>query len=224
MNSSNSKYTKVCIADDHELIRLGMKCLLNDIPYVKLIFEASNGLELIEKIETNVPDIIFMDINMPILNGIDATTIIKKKYPQIKIIVLSAYKDPSCFKKMINLGIQGFINKSASINEIRTAINHINNGLKYISNDLFDLISETIVNIESITSILSKREIEILNLIYLGYDTKEIAKKLFLSQRTVEKHKYNMMIKTETSNAVQLIVFAIKNGIIKAERPIDSSK
>lgn len=221
MNNSNSNNIKVCIVDDHELIRLGMSCLLEKIKNVKLIFEASNGLELIEKIETNLPDVIFMDINMPVLNGIEATTIIKKKYPHIKIIVLTAYKDPISFKKMINLGIQGFINKSASINEIRTALSHINNGLKYISNDLFDLISESIVKKECISSIFSKREIEILDMIYTGYDTKEIAKKIFLSQRTIEKHKYNMMIKTETSNTVQLIVYAIKNGIIKTEKSID---
>lgn len=217
MDKLNTCKIKICIVDDHELFRIGMRSILNDIPNIKIIYEASNGIELLKKIETNLPDIIFMDINMPILNGIETTSIIREKYPNIKIIVLTAYNEASCFKKMVNMRIQGFINKSASKLEILTALNHVINGLTYISSDLFDIISEIIITKNNFSPHLSKREIEIIELLYQGLDTREIANNLYLSQRTIEKHKYNMMEKINVKNTVQLVVYAIKQGIIKTE-------
>ncbi|MGE0078933.1 MAG: response regulator [Bacteroidales bacterium] len=213
MGTRNSGCINIAIADDHEIFRLGMKHLLNEIPFVNLLIEASNGKDLLMKLEKSLPDIIFMDINMPILNGIDTTKIIKEKYPSIKIIALTAQKDIQRFKQMIKLGVNGFIHKSASASEIRASIFRIMNGASFISSDLFDTISKIVMGKEEENSIFSKRELEILELIYHGLETKEIANKLCLSQRTVEKHKSNMMSKTKTRNTVQLIIYAIKNNL-----------
>jgi len=216
LSNQKNSVIKICIAEDHELFRIGLRHVLNEIPNTKLLCEASNGLELIKSLKSHLPDIIFMDINMPVLDGIETTKQIREKYPNIKIIVLTAAKDASYFEQLVSMGIKGFILKSASANEIRTAIAQINNGVTYISNDLFDLISELITQKDKINTLLSKREIEILELISQGLNNKDIATKLFISQRTVEKHKYNMMAKTNTKNTVQLLVFAIKNNIIKS--------
>ena len=210
-----SQLITIAIADDHELIRIGMKHLLSEIANVKLLFEASNGEELISQLSTHTPDIIFMDINMPIIDGLKATEIIRNQYPYIKIVVLTANKDTNCFQKMIKLGVQGFIHKTASAQEIRTAILQVHNGIRFISNDLFDIISEIIIGKEKpYDGLFSPREKEILELLCQGIDTKDIATKLFLSQRTIEKHKSNMMAKTTTNNTIQLILFAIKNNIV----------
>lgn len=213
----NECYNKVtvAIADDHEVFRIGMKQLVNEMPNARLLFESQNGKDLIAKIPENIPDIIFIDINIPILNGIETARIIRKEFPTIKIVVLTASKEILHFKDMVKIGIQGFIHKSASKNDIITAINQINNGITYISNDLFDLISEIIINKANCDKLFSQREFEILQLICKGFETKEIANKLFLSQRTIEKHKSNMLEKTRTNNTIQLLLFSIRNNYLK---------
>ncbi len=212
-NDAHNKIA-IAIADDHEIFRMGMKKLIDDMPNTKLIFESQNGKDLIDKIKGNIPDIIFMDINMPILNGIETTETIRRQYPSIKIIALTASKEPLYFKEMVRIGIQGFMSKTASQNDITTAINQVYNGITYISNDLFDLISETILNKDDNHSLFTQREFEILELICSGMDTHDIAKKLFLSHRTIEKHKSNMLEKSHTRNTAQLVIYAIKNKLI----------
>lgn len=217
MEKKDKHCINVAVADDHELFRIGMRYLFGEISGVNFLFDASNGKELLDMLGDSLPDIIFMDVCMPIMDGIEATAYIRSHYPSIKIVVLTSYDDRGNFEKMVKLGVNGFMLKSATALEIRTAIVQVIKGLTFISNDLFDLISKIVVSKkETVNTCLSKREKEILELIYLGMETRAIAEKLFVSQRTIEKHKSSMMAKTNTKNTVQLLIFAIKNKFIEA--------
>ncbi len=215
MNQTQPTSISIAIADDHEIFRMGMKQLLGQMANIEFIFEAMNGQDFLNKIDTiGVPNLGIMDINMPILNGIETVKALKGKHVDTKIIALTSDKNTAHFVEMVKLNVHGFMLKTASAQEIQNAIQLVSNGAQYISNDLFDTITEAIADKNDKQSKFSRRETEILDLIGKGLDTKDIAKKLYISQRTIEKHKSNMMAKTNSHNNVQLILYAIRNGLI----------
>lgn len=211
---------KIALVDDEVLFRKGISFLLQKENNIEIIFEASNGEDLIFCLEDNEvrPDIIVMDLKMPILSGVEATKIIRKSYPEIKIIALTSYDTKSFIANMIQVGAVAYLIKNTTPKDLIHTINEVARKGFYYSQTVLRTIQDTIIssknnksNLE--TGFLSPREIEILQLICLQKTTSEIADQLFLSPRTVEGHRNNLLLKTESRNIAGLVVYAIQNEI-----------
>jgi len=208
---------KIIIADDHQLFRNGLKILLDSFPEFEVTGEASNGEEFLKMIKTTPADIALMDINMPEMDGIEATRKALKIYPAISIIALSMYGEEEYYYKMVDAGAKGFILKDSDISEVKEAILTVIKGGSYFSQELLYHVIQKIKHREheSKTANLSKREKEILFKICEGLSNQEIAASLFISKRTVDKHRANLLGKTNSKNTASLILFAIRNKLIE---------
>ncbi|MBF4519503.1 response regulator transcription factor [Flavobacterium sp. ANB] len=211
---------KIALVDDEVLFRKGISFLLQREDNIEIIFEASDGEELISKLTSNVlkPDIIIMDLKMPVLNGVEATKIIRKAYPDIKIIALTSYDTKSFIANMIQVGAVAYLIKNTTPKELIHTINEVARKGFYYNQTVLKTIQDTIVSSKNNkghleTGFLSPREIEILQLICQQKTTTEIADHLFLSPRTVEGHRNNLLLKTESRNIAGLVVYAIQNEI-----------
>ena len=209
--------TTVFLVDDHQLFREGLKLLLSNISFIGDVFEASNGQEFLDALETVLPDIIFMDIEMPVLNGIETTKTAIERYPDIRIIALSMYGDEQYFTKMINAGVKGFILKNSGIQEVENAIMYVLSDKTYFSQEIVAALVQSHSRKKKLSrsSELSKREVEVLFNICKGYSNQEIADMLFISKRTVDKHRENLLFKTRSKNTAGLVMYAIQSGIIE---------
>lgn len=207
---------KIYIVDDHEMFREGVKMLLAKSNDFEIIGEASNGKKCLENIPPDV-DVILMDISMPVLDGMEATQQIIQKDPSAKIIALSMFGDQEYYYKMIHSGVKGFVLKEAGSKELETAIKEIYEGRNFFSQELLRNIIITLSEkkSENVVNDFSPRELEVLQLICSGWSNKEIADKLCISIRTIENHKATLMQKTGVKNTISLIIFAIKNSIVK---------
>ncbi len=212
------KYS-VFIVDDHLLFRNGFKLLLNNIANIHVEDEASNGIEFLEQLDANQPDLVFLDISMPLMDGCEAARRALIKYPHLKIIVLSMYGDESYYQTMVNIGVKGFLLKSSDFNEVRTAIDTIIAGDNYYSQELLVNLVQNFQKTKKDSphpnDELTDRELEILIDICNGLSNNEIADKLSISKRTVEKHRANVLQKTNCKNTANLVHHAIKNRLIK---------
>jgi DNA-binding NarL/FixJ family response regulator len=207
----NRKY-RVIIADDHSLFRQGLKLILMDLNDIEVIADVPNGKELVEIVKILEPDLVIMDINMPLLNGIEASKILARDHPEIKILVVSMYGEEQYYNSVIENGVKGFILKDADNSELKTAVRDILNGKTYFSQELLLRLirsRQTPANIN-----LTSREQEILELICQGLGTAEISARLFLSDRTIENHKANLFAKTGCKNSLSLVIFGIKNNLV----------
>lgn len=211
---------KIALVDDEVLFRKGIAFLLQREDNIEIIFEASNGEELVNKLQNNdvKPDIIIMDLKMPVLNGVEATKIIRKSFPDIKIIALTSYDSKSFIANMIQVGAVAYLIKNTTPKDLIKTINEVNRKGFFYNENVLKTIQETIVSSKNSkgsleTSFLSPREIEILQLICQQKTTTEIAEYLFLSPRTVEGHRNNLLLKTESRNIAGLVVYAIQNEI-----------
>jgi DNA-binding NarL/FixJ family response regulator len=204
---------KIAIVDDHKILRDGLKVLLLEMPDIEVVIEASNGQEFIGQLKYVTPELVIIDINMPIMAGDEAIRKAKEMLPELKVIVLSMNSDGQYFQVMSDLGVDGFIVKESDYEELTRAINTVLKGGKYFSQELL----LNLVNKRATSSKinLTDREIEILRYLCLGLSASEIAEKLFLSVRTVEKHRSEMLQRSGMPNSISLVVYAIKNGIIK---------
>ncbi len=208
------KKISIYIVDDHSLFRAGLKMLLSNVDYIDKIYEAENGQQFIDELAANPVDIAMLDIEMPVMNGVQAARLAKKILPGIKMIALSMYSDENYYLNMIESGACGFLLKNSSFQEVKKAIQDVYNGKSYISIEILNNIlkhpQKSYSNnfIEKITD----REIEILQLICKGHTNSEIADILVLSKRTVDKHRENLLQKTESKNTANLVIFAIRNG------------
>ena len=214
-----NKY-KVIIVDDHEIFRDGLKFVLSLISGLEIINEAGNGNELLNILKYQKPDIILMDIAMPEMDGIIATKKVLRKYPDIKIIALSSYGDEVYYHKMINAGAAGFVMKKSGKDELGNAIKCVLNGNNYFSPSLLRKATVSVTNSDNYYFAnreikVTKREKEVLHLICQGYSNNEIAKKLFISSKTVDKHRTNLLSKTAAKNSANLVMFVIKNNLIE---------
>ena len=209
---------KILIADDHEIIRSALIALLAVENNHLEIYEASNRRELIEKVEKGSFDVILMDIGMPVINGIEATEIIMQKYPDSKILVFSANEREREVKKMLELGALGYVLKDDSPYELFEAIKNVATGEKYLSRNVSNTLLENMLfkkgNSSGIEEPLSEREIEVLKLIGDGLTNKEIGDKLYISDRTVDSHRRNLLQKTGAKNSAELVKYAFTKGII----------
>lgn len=211
------KKISVYIVDDHSLFREGLKMLLSNLDYIGNIFEAENGQQFIDNILVNKVDIAMLDIEMPVMNGIEAAHKAKEIFPGIKIIALSMYSDENYYLSMIEAGACGFLLKNSNFQEVEKAIVDVYNDKSYISIEILDKILKQPVktNVNASNDDLSDREKEILLLICKGLTNNEIADRLNLSKRTVDKHRENLLLKTQSKNTANLVVYAIKNDYLK---------
>lgn len=211
-----SEKIKIFIVDDHEIFRQGLAMVINHFDFAEVVQEASNGLEFLEKMLLFEFDLVLMDINMPELNGIETTqkAIILK--PEIKIAALTMFGDDHYLQSMLNAGAIGFLLKNIKKPELEMAIKMLSEGKNYFSNDMLQFFTRKIsyTASEDLLHDLSKRELEILQLIAQGYTNQEIAEKLFISLRTVEGHKTNLLQKTNSKNIVSLVINAIQAKLI----------
>ena len=212
---------KLLLADDEELFRKGISFLLQRQDNIQILYEANNGSEVLEYLKSSSihPDIILMDLKMPMLNGVEATKLINKEFPSIKIIALTSYNTKSFIANMIDIGAASYIVKNSSPEEMITTINQVIEKGFYYNEEVLNVIQENLINnnrknifFEDI--ILTKREREILELICNQNSTQQIAEKLFISPRTVEGHRNNLLLKTDSQNSAGLVVFAIQNKIV----------
>lgn len=208
---------RIALADDHQLFRNGLKILLHAYPDFEVLAEASNGNELMKALENSTCDIILMDISMPELDGIEATSRISARYPDTKVIALSMYGEEEYYYRMVDAGAKGFILKDSDINDVREAILAVYKGGNYFSQELLYHVIRKIKSREQEvkSSSLSKREKEILLKICEGLSNHEIANALFISKRTVDKHRANLLSKTNSKNTASLILYAIKHRLIE---------
>ena len=210
----------IVLVDDHTLFRNGLRTLLSGIEGFNVVGEASDGLELLSLLEKMTPDVILLDIEMPRMNGIAAAEEALKRWPDLKIITLSMYGDEDYYFKMVSLGVKGFILKNSEIKDVVAAIDAVAEGGSFFSQELlFNLVS----NLKSTPSSvpedspeqLSQRESEILLHICRGESNNEIADALFISKRTVDKHRSNILAKTGCKNTANLVVYAIKHHLVE---------
>ena len=212
---------KIILVDDEILFRKGISFLLEREKNLEIIFEASNGNELISFLKTNNdhPDIILMDLKMPIINGVEATKIIRQDFPEIKIIALTSYDSKSFVANMIDVGAVSYLIKNATPHDLVTTINEVALKGFYYTDYIMKIITEDVLTNKKVKSnfdsnFLTKREIEVLKLICFQKSTVEIADQLFISPRTVEGHRNNLLLKTESRNIAGLVVYAIQNDIM----------
>jgi len=211
---------KVLITDDHQIIIDGLKSLLADDDQIKVVGEASNGQEAIEFLNLIDVDVVLMDIDMPVLNGIEATKKIISKFPGTRVIILSMHKESGLIKSLFKEGVDGYLVKNSDQNELIEAIKKVYSGQQHFSSDvtmsLLDKSTNKSSRFEPDNRIadLTSREIEILKLISEGLSNKEIGEKLYISHRTVDSHRTNLMKKVGVNNIAGLIRFAMKSGFI----------
>ncbi|SET88420.1 two component transcriptional regulator, LuxR family [Draconibacterium orientale] len=212
-----SKGLKIFIVDDHSLFREGLRFLLSTWSRVEEIYEAQNGLELLKVVENIQPDIVLMDIEMPELNGIDATLELQKLLPEVKVIALSMYANDDFYTDMIHAGAKGFLLKDSKFEDVQQAINEVYEGRNYFSPAILTSIINTISEKNSTgqQKEISKRESEVLYNICKGLSNQEISDLLNISKRTVDKHRENILLKTQSKNTAELVIFAVRNGFFK---------
>lgn len=213
---------KVLIADDQDILVEGLKLILSSETDIEIIGTANNGQKAYELCKYKKPNVVLMDIQMPELNGVEATALIKKDFPEIKIIVLTTFNDDQYIYDALKNGASGYLLKDTSPSEIANAIRTVNNGGALIQSEVAvkvidkfsQLANETVDKIiDKRVELLTEREIEICRLIAEGKNNKEIADQLFLSQGTVKNHITRVLIKLDLRDRTQLAVFTIKNDL-----------
>lgn len=211
---------KVLIVDDHTLVRDGIRALLALVADTKVVGEAANGKEALEKVKRLAPDVVLMDLAMPIMSGLEATRRIRKRFPGTKVLALTQYEDREYIVPTIEAGARGFVNKTAAFSELASAIQAVYHGGSFLSPMAAAAVVEecqqkvAIEGEKDSYQSLTDRERETLKLVAEGYTAKEIADMLVISLRTVETHKTNLMKKLDIHNKADLIRFAIRKGII----------
>ena len=213
------KKIQISITDDATLFRKGLKLLLEDYDDLEVVMEAENGQDLLDKlIDKKQPDIIILDLQMPILNGIYTSNILKEKYPNIKIIILSTHYSKAFILNMIELGVSAYLPKNAAPDLFTETIRSVyKNGFHY-SKDVWEMIQSNVnkkkIKKPSFLPELTKRELETLQFICEQKTAAEIATKLFISRRTVEGHRNSLLQKLNCRNVAGLVVYAINNQLV----------
>lgn len=212
---------KIGIAEDQQIFRKGLALLLNSFTNIVVVNEGENGVDLIDQMTQNCPNVVIMDYNMPLMDGIETTKAIRKKFPEVKIILLSILDGEDHVASAIENGANGYLSKNDTLSEIEMAIQGVVNNNYYLN----DRVSKVFINhmmkngklnpsFISTKITFNKDEIKILDLISKEYTNQQIADEICKSTRTVEKHRTNMMLKVGAQNSVGLIMYAIKNKII----------
>lgn len=210
------KPIRVIVVDDHEIFRNGLKMVIDKIDTARLAGEASNGQEFLELLKATPVDVVLMDVEMPFMNGIEATRQALIEFPQIKIIALTMFNEDQYIQSMLDEGAKGFLIKNIKKDALKSALQTVHDGGNYYSEELFRFFTQQVVKDEKNTPTikLTKREKEILQLLAEGLSNKEIAEILFVSERTVIGHKTNLLAKTGCKSTVSLLSYAIKHKLV----------
>ncbi len=207
---------KIIITDDHRMFRETLRKVLTTEGIAEVLGEASNGIELLELLETHKPDLLLMDISMPLMDGIEATRKAIEKHPGLKVLTLSSFGDEQYYFNMIEAGAKGFVVKNAGFAELEKAILTVAAGESWFSSELLQKVILSFSNkTPKETQVeFSEREVEIIRYVCEGLTNEQIAEKVFLSFDTVKWHRSNILSKTGASNTAALVMFAIKNKIV----------
>ncbi|OIJ13818.1 hypothetical protein BKP35_08555 [Anaerobacillus arseniciselenatis] len=212
---------RILLADDHTLVRSGLKILLNQVEHFDIVGEAGNGEEAIELIKKQIPDLVLLDINMPKMDGFDTVTHIKKINSNIKILMLTMYSDQESLVKAIELGANGYILKKAPEEELIMGIKQVINEGSYVDRSLTQTFVHAMVKKQNTTNEIKKerkalttREKEVLKLVAQGATDKEIADELVISIKTVEAHKHKIKEKLQVKRLAELIRYSLESGLL----------
>jgi DNA-binding NarL/FixJ family response regulator len=206
--------TKIILADDHQMIREGMSALLSDVDNIEIVATASNGKEVLEYLKKESANLVLMDINMPELDGLQTTKKISKQYPKVKVLILSMHNKEGYIKNAIEVGASGYILKNTGKKELLLAIDHINTGGTYFSQDVTNTLVNNMRAGHSDGVTLTTKEKAVLELLSDGFTTVEIAEKVVASQHTIETYRRNLLLKFEAKNVSELIKISMKEGFI----------
>jgi two-component system nitrate/nitrite response regulator NarL len=206
---------KIIIADDHPLVRDGIKTVLHRIPDFQVVAEAEDGLQLLELIKQYSPQVALIDISMPHLNGLDALKELSRLHPALKLIILTMHEEPEYILKSLSSGAQAYLLKNVSPEELQKAIRTVVNGGKYFNQMVSGIIMENLAKPELDEEALTPRELEVLRLVGRGMSNHQIASELFISIRTVEKHRVNVLRKMQAVNTADLVRKAVEKGLIE---------
>jgi DNA-binding NarL/FixJ family response regulator len=211
---------KIVLVDDHAIFLKGLTLMLNECSQFKVIGEASNGEDFLQLLDYKIPDVVLIDIKMPVMNGIEASKKALEKFPDLKIMALTMFSEHKYLRMMAEAGALGFIQKNIGKEELELSIRTVYQGKTYFSPEMmadiakWEPTSSSGIFLEELNERLSERELDVLQLIVKGLSTQEIADKLFISPRTVEGHRANLIAKTATRNVVDLVIYAIRNRLV----------
>ena len=215
---------RIALVDDHSLFRKGLKVLLSSRKDFSIVADVGSGEEFLEVLMQAQPDVVFMDYSMPQMNGAETTRRALEMLPDLKIITLSMFGDNAYYSDMMSSGAKGFLLKDSEFTEVVEAVETVFEGGTYFSASLLESLSHSLRSTGATASVaddiaeadrLSEREIEVLLAICQGLSTQEIADKLFISKRTVDKHRANILEKSGCKNTASLVVYAIRNGFVE---------
>jgi two-component system nitrate/nitrite response regulator NarL len=220
--NKRKKKIKLLLADDHPVVRKGIRSWLSGVEYLEVIDEAVNGLEAVAKVKELSPDVVLMDVDMPKLNGLEATKQIRKEFPHTRVLILSMHTNKSVVLQIIQSGAQGYVLKDAPPADVLRAIESVDNGEPFFSPDINQIVlnqylAETGAEQSPTAVKLTNRERQVLAMIAEGQSNKEMASKMGVGVRTVETHRERMMSKLNIHSVAGLTKFAIANGIVNLE-------
>jgi two-component system, NarL family, response regulator DegU len=217
---------KLALCDDHNLFRAGMASILNQVPDFELITEAANGQELIDRIARKLPDVVLLDLQMPVMDGTATADYLRENHPLVKVVVLTMHDEDRMVLHLLEKGVSGYLLKDADPSEVEKAIRKVLDEGVYLNEFVSKALLRKMTNKTIVTKnppgnglynskvILSEREKEVLKLICEGLSTAEISEKIFLSPRTVEGHRLRILEKTGTKNTAGMVAFAFKNDLV----------
>lgn len=208
---------EIMIADDHSMVREGLKQLLELDGDIVVTGEASDGVECLKLLESNVPQVLLLDINMPNMNGLEVLEKIKEQKIDTKVIILTVHNEIEYLLKAVEIGIDGYMLKDSDSNELKKAISSVIQGESYIQPNLIPLLNSKMIERDidkEKLELLTKREIEVLKLMAFGSYNKDIGEKLNISERTVKNHISSIFKKIDVSDRTQAAIFAIRNNLI----------
>jgi DNA-binding NarL/FixJ family response regulator len=212
--------SRIFLVDDHTIVRDGLRALLANEPEIEVVGEAGNGQELLERLPTTPADVVLLDANMPVLDGLATTLRLRVEFPQVRVLILSMLAHERYIGQLFDAGASGYVLKSAEKSEILVAIQTVIAGRQFLCSDLgLNMLRKVLAKDDepeeaTKASRLSRRESEVLQLLAEGLTTNEIAEKLFTSKRTIETHRQNILEKTQTKNTAALIRMAVTQGLL----------
>ena len=211
--SNDGKTIKIILADDHHLVRKGFRALLEEIPGITVVGDAANGLELLELLQKSPADVVLLDVEMPGMGGIEACGKIQTQFVDTKVIMLTMRNDAEIVKQSVANGARGFLFKNTSPSELQTAIQKVASGEAYFSSEVTMLLLSQPQTNPALTG-LTEREMEIIRLVAEGLSSAEIGEKLFISPRTVDTHRNNILQKLDLPNVAALVRFAMQHKLV----------
>jgi DNA-binding NarL/FixJ family response regulator len=208
---------KLLVADDHEIVRKGVRCLLEAQPGWQVMAEASNGREAVEQAQRVKPDVAVLDIGMPSLNGLEAARQMLKNDPRIKIVILTMHDSDNLIREVLKVGARGYVAKTDAIRDLVTAINAVRSGDTFFTAKVAEVVLEGYLNKNGATDVrLTPRQREVIQLLAEGRTSKEIAVTLGLSVKTADTHRADIMRRLDCHSVTELVRYAVRNNIIEA--------